>query len=239
MYPYIAEFIGTTIFIFLGLSVNAANALEGSLFKGSGAVFAIMGWGLAFALPAMCFGTTSGAFFNPCLVLGLACVGLIKWSFVPGYILAEMLGGFVGACCSFLFYKDQFDETEDPATILSVFATGPAIPNMGMNILSEIIATMMLVIFFINIPVDSGSVGLGYVYYCFLFMAIGYSLGGTTGFALNPARDLSPRIAHALLPIPNKGKSNWGYAIVPVIGPLIGGIIGAFIGAWIRSFPIF
>lgn len=237
MYPYIAEFLGTAMFVFLGLSVNAGNGLEGSLFKNSGAVYAIIGWGLAFALPAMCFRSASGAYLNPAITLGLAVVGRIAWKVVPGYIFAEFLGAFFGACLMWLFYKDQFDATEDSETILSVFSTGPAIPNMGLNIFCEIIATMFLVIFFVNIPVNTLSVGVNYIYIWLGFMCVAYALGGTTGFAMNPARDIMARFAHTVLPISNKGRSNWGYAIVPFVGPFIGGILGALIGYWILSFP--
>lgn len=237
MYPYIAEFIGTAMLVFMGDGVSAANSLEGSLFKGSGAVYTMMGWGLAVALPAMCFGASSGASFNPCLTIGQAVVGMFEWGMVPGYIIAQMLGGFVGACVMWLFYKDQFDATDDPGTILGVFCTGPAIPNLGMNILSEALATMMLVFYLLNIPAMAASVGMNFVYVFMVIMSMGYSLGATTGFAMNPARDLSPRCAHAVLPIPNKGDSNWGYAAVPVIGPLIGGIVGALLGNWVLGFP--
>lgn len=237
MYLYLAEFIGTTMVVFMGLSVNAANSLNGSLFKGSGAVFCMMGWGLAYALPAMCFGQSSGPIFNPCFTIGLATAGVFKWSLVPGYIIAQMLGGFVGAVLMYVFYKDQFDATDNSRTILNCFATSPAIPNMPQNILCEAILTMMLVIFAVNIPVEARNMGMGYLYIWLVIMAIGYSLGGTTGFAMNPARDLSPRIAHAILPIPNKGSSDWGYAIVPIVGPLIGALLGALLGTWIAGFP--
>ncbi len=238
MYPYLAEFIGTAMLVFMGDGVSAANSLEGSLFKGSGAVFTMMGWGLAVALPAMCFGAASGASFNPCLTIGLAVAGSFDWGMVPGYVIAQMLGGFCGACIMWLFWKDQFDATEDPGTILGVFCTGPAIPNVAMNVLSEALATMMLVTYLVLIPADAAAMGMNFIYVWLIIMSMGYSLGGTTGFAMNPARDLSPRCAHAVLPIPNKGDSNWGYAWVPVVGPLIGGIVGALLGTWIGGFPV-
>lgn len=238
MYPYLAQFLGATMMVFMGLGVNAANKLEGSLFKGSGAVFTILGWGLAYALPAMCFSQTSITLFNPALTLALAIVGRLEWVYVLGFIIAQFLGGFLGAVLTWVFYKDQFEATDNSKTILNVFATSPSISNMPLNILCEIILTMMLAVFVLNVSNEARDVGLSYIYVWFIIMGMGFSLGGTTGFAMNPARDLSGRIAHTILPIPNKGNSDWGYAIVPLVGPLIGAILGAYLGAWISSFPV-
>lgn len=238
MYPYLAEFIGTAMLVLMGDGVCASNGLEGSLFKGSGAVYTMMGWGLAVALPAMCFGAASGASFNPALTIGLAVAGSFDWALVPGYIIAQMAGGFVGACLMYLVFKDQFAETDDPGTILGIFCTGPAIPNMGMNIFQEAMATTMLVFFLVNIPGTAADIGMNFVYVYMVIMSLGFSLGATTGFAMNPARDTAPRLAHQVLPIPNKGDSNWGYAIVPIVGPIIGAIVGALLGTWVASFPV-
>ncbi len=237
MYPYLSEFIGTAMLVLMGDSVCASNALEGSLFKGSGAVYTMLGWGLAVGLPAMCFGAQSGASFNPVLTIGLAVAGSFPWALVPGYILAQMCGGFVGACLMWFTYKDQFAETDDPGTILGVFCTGPAIPNTAMNIFQEAIATFMLVFFITNITATSATIGLNYIIVAMIINSCGYSLGATTGFAMNPARDTAPRLAHQVLPIAHKGGSNWGYAFVPIVGPLIGAICGALFGTMIANWP--
>ncbi len=236
MYPYLAEFIGTTIFIFLGLSVNASNYLEGSFFHNSGALFSFFGWGLSNTLTAVCFIHISGGFFNPIIPLGLAVAGYFSWSRVLGYILAECAGAFLGALLMFLFYKDQFDQTDSPATILNVFTSDAAIANMGLNLWCEIVLSFLFVFFFINIIhkfSDMSCIWTGIVLF-----AIGNALGGTTGWAINPAQDLMGRIAHQILPIPNKKDSNWGYAIVPLIGTVVGGMLGALFANLIAKIPV-
>ena len=213
MLPYIAEFLGTMILIILGDGVVANVNLNKSGMKGAGAVQITFAWGLAVLLPAFIFGEASGASFNPALTIALAVDGSFAWSMVPGYIIAQIAGAFVGGCIVYLLFKGQFDATEDPGTKLGVFCTGPSIANTGLNIFSEAVGTFILV-FAIK--------GIGNVT---IIVSIGMSLGGLTGYAINPARDLGPRLAHAVLPIKGKGDSNFGYGlVVPIIGPIIGAI---------------
>ena len=198
MLPYIAEFLGTMILIILGDGVVANVNLNKSGMKGGGTVQITIAWGLAVMLPACIFGAASGASFNPALTLALAVDGSFAWSMVPGYIVAQFAGAFVGAAVVYLLFKGQFDATEDQATKLGVFCTAPSIPNLGLNIFSEAVGTFIV--------------------------SIGMSLGGLTGYAINPARDLGPRLAHAVLPIKGKGSSNWGYGVVTLVGPVIGAV---------------
>ena len=204
MLPYIAEFLGTMILIILGDGVVANVNLNKSGMKGGGTVQITIAWGLAVMLPACIFGAASGASFNPALTLALAIDGSFAWSMVPGYIVAQFAGAFVGGAVVYLLFKGQFDATEDQATKLGVFCTAPSVPNLGLNIFSEAVGTFILVFGII--------------------VSIGMSLGGLTGYAINPARDLGPRLAHAVLPIKEKGSSNWGYGIVTLIGPVIGAV---------------
>ena len=230
MLPYIAEFLGTLILILLGDGVVANVNLNRSGMKGGGSIQITIAWGLAVMVPAFIFGAASGAHFNPAVTLALAVDGSLAWSMVPGYIIAQMLGAIAGACVVYLMFKDQFDATDDPGTKLGVFATGPAIPNLPRNVLCEAIATFVLV-FAIkgtgNVEGINGAQGNLLVFG--IITSIGMSLGGLTGYALNPARDLGPRIAHAILPIKGKGDSNWGYAWVPVVGPVIGAVAAALL----------
>lgn len=230
MLPYIAEFLGTMILIILGDGVVANVTLNKSGMKGGGSVQITLGWGLAVMLPACIFGVASGASFNPALTIALASIGKFSWAMVPGYIVAQILGGCVGGCIVYLFFKDQFDATEEPATKLGVFATGPAIRNIPRNMFCEAVGTFILVFAILGIGHVTGAatVGVSNLFVFGIIAAVGMSLGGTTGYAINPARDLGPRIAHALLPIKNKGTSNWSYGlIVPIFGPIIGALVGA------------
>ena len=225
MLPYIAEFLGTMILIILGDGVVANVTLNKSGMKGAGSIQITFAWGLAVMIPAFIFGAASGASFNPALTIALAIDGSFEWAMVPGYIIAQFAGAFVGACIVYLMFKDQFDATESAATKLGVFSTGPSIPNMGRNILSEAVGTFILV-FAIKGMAQAGAVPAGVSNYLVfaIIVSIGMSLGGLTGYAINPARDLGPRLAHAILPIKGKGDSNWGYAPVVIIGPLLGAI---------------
>ena len=223
MLPYIAEFLGTMMLILLGDGVVANGTLNTSGMKGAGSVQITLAWGLAVMIPACIFGVASGASFNPALTIALAIDGSFDWSLVTGYILAQFAGAFVGACLVYILFKEQFDATEDPGTKLGVFSTGPSVPNMPLNILSEAIGTFVLVFAIKGIAHVPGlSPGLDKFIVFGIIVSIGMSLGGLTGYALNPARDIGPRIAHGLLPIKGKGSSNWGYAIVPFLGPLLG-----------------
>lgn len=230
MLPYIGEFLGTMILILLGDGVVANVCLNKSGMKGAGSVQITIAWGLAVMLPAFIFGTASGAHFNPALTLALAIDGSFKWIMVPGYILAQFAGAFVGAILVYLLFKDHFDATEDKGTKLGVFCTSPSIPNKPRNILSEAIGTFVLVFAIKGLSQVNGLVpGADKLLVFGIIVAVGMSLGGLTGYAINPARDLGPRLAHALLPIKDKGSSNWGYAVVPLVGPIIGGVVAVLI----------
>ena len=225
MLPYIAEFIGTMILILLGDGVVANVTLNKSGMKGAGSIQITFAWGLAVLIPAFIFGAASGAHFNPALTIALAVDGSMAWGLVPGYIVAQFAGAFCGAVLVYLLFKDQFDATESAATKLGVFSTGPSIPNMGRNILSEAIGTFVLVFSIKGISQVSGiATGLDKLLVFGIIVSVGMSLGGLTGYAINPARDLGPRIAHSVLPIKDKGDSNWGYAPVVIVGPVIGAI---------------
>lgn len=226
MLPYIAEFLGTMILILLGDGVVANVTLNKSGMKGAGSIQITFAWGLAVMVPAFIFGAASGAHFNPALTLALGIDGSLDWALVPGYIIAQFAGAFVGGCLVYILFKDQFDATPDAGAKLGVFSTGPSVPNMPLNILSEAIGTFVLV-FAIkgtgNVA-GLGDMGLNYLFVFAIIVSVGMSLGGLTGYAINPARDLGPRLAHAVLPIKGKGDSNWGYGIVPLVGPIIGAI---------------
>ena len=193
--------------------------------KGAGSIQITFAWGLAVMVPAFIFGAASGAHFNPALTIALAVDGSIGWNLVPGYIIAQFAGAFVGACLVYILFKAQFDATESPATKLGVFSTGPSVPNMPLNILSEAIGTFVLVFAIKGIAqVQNCAPGLSNFLVFGIIVSIGMSLGGLTGYAINPARDLGPRIAHTILPIKGKGDSNWGYAPVVIVGPIVGAI---------------
>ncbi len=227
MLPYVAEFIGTMLLILLGDGVVANVTLNKSGMKGAGSIQITFAWGLAVMLPAFIFGEASGASFNPALTIALAVNGSFEWSMVPGYIAAQIAGAFVGACLVWILFKEQFDATENPAAKLGVFSTGPSVPNTGLNILSEAIGTFVLVFAILGLAqVPNLDAGIAKLLVFGIIVSIGMSLGGLTGYAINPARDLGPRLAHALLPIKDKGSSNFGYGlVVPIIGPIIGGLI--------------
>lgn len=231
MLPYIAEFVGTMLLILLGDGVVANVTLNKSGMKGAGSIQITLAWGLAVLVPAFIFGAASGAHFNPALTIALAADGSMAWSMVPGYIIAQMAGAFLGACLVYILFKGQFDATEDAATKLGVFSTGPSVPNTGLNILSEAIGTFVLVFAIKGMAqVPDLADGTGKFLVFAIIVSIGMSLGGLTGYAINPARDLGPRLAHALLPIKGKGVSNFGYGlIVPIIGPIIGALVAVLL----------
>lgn len=235
-YSILSEFLGTILLVFLGESAVAAHLLNGSLFKGAGANFIFMGWGLALGLPTMCFYKISGAYFNPAVTLGFAITGSFPWKSVPGYIGAELLGGFIGACLVYLFYKDQFNATKNPDLILKVFVTKPRKIHYLADTFSETIGTILLVIFSVSVPGLATNNGYNGLYTTLIILSLSYSLGGITGLAMNPARDLMPRLAHQLLPIKHKGPSMWNYALVPVIGPILGAVIGAWLSNNLSSY---
>ena len=234
----IFEFIGTLVLILLGDGVCCATSLSKSKANGAGWVVITLGWGLAVMCGVFIAGPYSGAHLNPAVTLGFALAGQFDWAAVLPYIAAQMLGGFAGAVAVYLFYKDHFDATEDPDAKLGVFCTMPAIMNKGRNFFCEFLASWLLVFVIlalgnkVNLP-EVGMGELGAFPVTMLIMAIGMSLGGTTGYAINPARDLAPRIAHAILPIKGKRDSGWGYSWVPVAGPICGGLFAALTYIWI------
>lgn len=211
--------------ILLGDGVVANVTLNKSGMKGAGSIQITFAWGLAVMVPAFIFGKASGASFNPALTIALAADGSFPWSQVPGYIVAQFAGAFVGAVLVYILFKGQFDATEDQGTKLGVFCTAPSIPNTVLNIVSEAIGAFILVFAIKGIAqVDGLAGGLDKFLVFGIIVSIGMSLGGLTGYAINPARDLGPRLAHAVLPIQGKGSSNWGYGIVPLLGPVIGAL---------------
>jgi glycerol uptake facilitator protein len=232
MLPYLAEFLGTALLIILGDGVVANVNLNKSGMKGGGSVQVTLGWGLAVMIPACIFGAASGAQFNPALTISLASIGKFSWAMVPGYIVAQILGAFCGACIVYLCFKDQFDATEEAATKLGVFSTAPGVRNIPRNMFCEGVITFILVFALLGFGNVAGAntVGVNNLFVFGIITSCGMSLGGLTGYAINPARDLGPRIAHALLPIKGKGSSNWSYGlVVPIFGPIIGALVAALL----------
>ena len=227
MEAYLAEFIGTMILIILGDGVVAGVLLRNSKAENSGWIVITFGWGMAVAVAVYCVGQFSGAHINPAVTLGFAVSGQFDWAMVPGYIIAQLLGAFTGAVIVWLSYLPHWAETADPGLKLGVFSTAPAIYNTPANIITEVIGTFVLVFGVFGIIANDLAGGLAPLLIGLLVLGIGLSLGGPTGYAINPARDLGPRIAHAVLPIAGKGGSDWGYAWIPVIAPIVGGILGA------------
>ncbi len=241
MNAYLAEFVGTAILILLGDGVVAGVLLRESKAENSGWIVICFGWGLAVAFAVYAVGTVSGAHINPAVTIALASLpgGDFDWVQVPGYIIAQLLGAFFGAALVYLHYLPHWGATEDPGLKLAVYSTGPAIRNTGSNLISEVIGTFVLVFGVLAIVANAGTIegdlapvvatGLNPLLVGFLVLGIGLSLGGPTGYAINPARDLGPRIAHAVLPIAGKGDSDWGYSWIPVVGPIVGGVLGALV----------
>jgi glycerol uptake facilitator protein len=235
---FLAEVFGTALLILLGDGVVAAVLLAKSKAQNAGWIVITMGWGLAVFVGVVVAGPLSGAHLNPAVTLGLAVMEAMKqgstgvtWEAVPPYLAGEFLGAMIGAALVALHYWDHFKATEDQGLKLAVFSTGPAIRNLPLNLISEIIGTFVLVfvIFAFGQSHSLAPATMGALPVALLIVVIGLSLGGTTGYAINPARDLGPRIVHAVLPIPGKGGSDWGYSWVPVVGPLIGGALAAIV----------
>lgn len=228
------EFLGTMIMILLGCGVVACVSLKKSKGEGGGWIVVTLAWGLAVMCGVLVAGPFTGAHLNPAVSAGLALAGKFPWAFVVPYIIAQIAGAFCGASLVYLFYKDHFDATDDAETKLGVFSTIPAIRNHARNLISEIVGTfvLILVILFIGDKSNAAEVGLGSIGaipVALLVVAIGLSLGGTTGYAINPARDFGPRLAHAFLPIKGKGKSQWSYSWVPIVGPILGAALAAVV----------
>ncbi len=228
---FVSEMVGTALLILFGDGVVAGVLLNRSKAQNGGWIVITMGWGLGVAVAVYAAGQFSGAHINPAVTLGLASIGELPWADVPTYIGGQFVGAFIGAVLVWLAYLPHWEQTEDPGLKLAVFSTGPAIRNYGMNLVTEIIGTAALVAGVLAIVANAapGESGLTPLLVGFLVVAIGLSLGGPTGYAINPARDLGPRIAHAVLPIAGKGDSDWGYAWIPVVGPAVGGVLGALL----------
>ena len=231
---FLSELVGTGMLLLLGGGVVANVILKGTKGNGGGTLMINWGWGLA-VFAGVLVSAYSGAQLNPAVSIGLLIAGKITFTHFLVAIAAQLVGAFLGAVLCWLAYKDHFDAEPDPATKLGVFSTGPAIRSYGWNLVTEIIGTFVLV-FVIFAFADYGDVQIGVpgglgpltaVPVALLVVGIGASLGGPTGYAINPARDLGPRIAHAILPIKGKGSSDWAYSWVPVVGPLIGGALAA------------
>jgi glycerol uptake facilitator protein len=244
MQAYIGEFIGTMILIILGDGVVAGVLLRSSKAENSGWIVITFGWAMAVAIAVYCVFQFSGAHINPAVTIAFAVTGQFDWALVPGYIIAQFLGAFVGAVLVWLAYLPHWAETEDEGLKLGVFCTAPAIYNTPANVITEIIGTFVLVFGISGIGANAVAaggqaatvigIGLNPLLVGLLVLGIGLSLGGPTGYAINPARDLGPRIAHAVLPIAGKGGNDWGYAWIPVVAPIIGGILGAV--TWVILF---
>jgi glycerol uptake facilitator protein len=226
---FLAELIGTAILIVLGDGVVAGVLLARSKAQNAGWIVITAGWGFAVAMAVYAVGSISGAHINPAVTIGFAANGTLPWGDVPVYLAGQFVGAFLGAVIVYLHYLPHWGETEDPGLKLAVFSTGPAIRSTGSNVVSEIIGTFVLVFGVLAIVANAapGDSGLTPLLVGILVFSIGLSLGGPTGYAINPARDLGPRIAHAILPIPGKGTSDWEYSWIPVVGPIIGGVLGA------------
>jgi glycerol uptake facilitator protein len=234
MSPLLAELIGTAILIVLGDGVVANVVLQRTKGNNSGWIVITAGWAFAVTIAVYAVNSVSGAHLNPAVTIALASIGTFAWSKVPMYIAAQVAGGFLGGIIVWLAYLPHWSATPDPESKLAVFSTIPAIRRRGANLVSEIIGGFALVLALLVVlspgnfvPGSDLAKGIGPVLVGVIVWSIGLSLGGPTGYAINPARDLGPRIAHAVLPIAGKGRSDWGYAWIPVLGPIVGGVVGA------------
>ncbi|GAB5398676.1 MAG: MIP/aquaporin family protein [Aureisphaera sp.] len=237
MTPFIAEILGTFILILLGNGVVANVVLKGTKGNNSGWIVITTGWALAVYVAVLIAGPVSGAHINPAVTISVAIAGSFDWALVPMYILGQLIGAMLGAFCVWLFHKKHYDATEDAGGIAATFCTAPAIRNTASNFFSEVIGTfvLLLAVFYIAGPEFTSASGetaiiglgsLGALPVALIVWAIGLSLGGTTGYAINPARDLGPRIVYSILPFKNK-QSDWGYSWIPIIAPILGGALAA------------
>lgn len=224
-----SEFLGTLILVLLGDGVVAGVVLAKSKAENAGWVAITLGWGAAVTIAVYVSGFMGPAHLNPAVTLGLASAGLFSWGLVIPFILAQLVGAFVGAIIVWLAYLPQYAATKDEAAILGSFATGPAIRSYGANVLTEAIGTFVLVFSLLAFTQNTFADGFNPVVVGILILSIGLSLGGPTGYAINPARDLGPRIAHQILPIKHKGDSDWAYSWVPIVGPFVGGVVAALL----------
>ena len=236
MSRFLAELLGTMLLVLLGDGVVANVVLARTKGQNAGWMVITTGWAFGVTLAVYAVGTFSGAHINPAVTIALAAIGKLSWSWVPIYLAAQMLGAFLGATLVWLSYLPHWPVTDSQEGKLAVFCTAPAIRRWPANLLTEIIGTFVLVLGVLAVlrpsnlnPVHGWDVGFGPFLVGVIVWAIGLSLGGPTGYAINPARDLGPRIAHALLPVAGKGPSDWAYAWIPVVGPIIGGVLAAFL----------
>ena len=244
MSPFAAELVGTALLMLVGTATNANVVLTDTKGHNSGWLVIATGWALAVYVGVVVANPFSGAHLNPAVTLALALAGQFGWAQVLPYVLAQLLGSALGSALAWLLFKDHFDRTPEPLLKLAVFCTGPAIRNHKLNLLNEIVGTLvlLLVVFYNNktqpeLTATHAAIGLGAVGalpVALLVWAIGLGLGGTTGYAINPARDLMPRLMHALLPIRGKGGSEWSYAWIPVVGPLLGAALAAGLFGWLE-----
>jgi glycerol uptake facilitator protein len=229
MNSYFAEFFGTMLLILLGEGVVAGVLLKHSKSENAGWHTIVVAWGLAVMIAVYAVGRISGAHLNPAITIALCVSGDFPSNQVLGYVAAQLAGAFAGAVLVWLHYYPHWAPTQNAAAKLAVFCTAPAIRSVPHNLFSEILGTLVLVMGILFIGANNFAEGLNPVVIGALISTIGFCLGGTTGFAINPARDLGPRIAHFILPIPGKGDSDWSYSWIPVAGPIIGGILGAWL----------
>jgi glycerol uptake facilitator protein len=241
MTEFLAELVGTMLLVIFGDGVVANVVLKRTKGHASGWIVIATGWGLAVAIAVYCVGRISGGHINPAVTVALATIGELDAALVPVYVAAQLLGGVLGAVVVWLSYRLHFAATDDPAAKLAVFCTAPEIRSPAANFVTELVGTAILLFGVLAIGANAGelgrsgdldlaavfSTGLNPLLVGFLVWGIGLSLGGPTGYAINPARDLGPRLAHALLPIPGKGSSDWSYAPIPIAAPLLGGVLGA------------
>lgn len=231
MSPFLAEFIGTLFIILLGNGVVANVLLAKSKGQNGGWIVITFGWAIAVFVGVYSSATISGAHLNPAISIALAALGKFEWALVPTYILAQLLGAMSGSLLMWLVYKKHFDEVNDADAMMAIFCTAPAIRNTVANLATEIIGTFVLMLGVLFIAAPQNSLGaLDALPVALLVLGIGLSLGGPTGYAINPARDLGPRIMHFILPIKNKRNSDWSYSWVPIVGPIIGALIA--VGVW-------
>ena len=238
MEPFVAEILGTGLLLLFGSGVVASCVLKDTKNSGSGWMVISTGWALGVFVGVFVAAPYSGAHINPAVTIGLAVEGSFPWEDVPLYIIAQMIGAMIGSGIVYVLFKDHFDITDDADVKRAIFCTDPAIANTPRNLLSEVVGTLVLLtaVFYLtgaqikdesNTPIGLGAVGA--IPIAFVVWAIGLSLGGLTGYAINPARDLGPRIMHCLLPIKDKTHSNWSYSWIPVVGPVIGGSLAALL----------
>lgn len=230
MTPFLAEFVGTTILIIIGNGVVANIVLPGTKGNNGGLISIVLGWTLAVFVAVYITSSSSGAHLNPAVTIALATAGKFSWALVPMYLLAQLLGSMLGAFMVWMVYKDHFNACQSAGDQLACFSTGPSIRRLPQNFIVETIATFIFIlgIFYIKpAGVEMGSFSALPV--ALLVASVGFGMGGPTGWAINPARDLGPRIMHFVLPIKGKGPSDWAYAVIPVLGPIVGGILAAII----------